>query len=150
LTGNKVAYTSILVIYLIFVSLSLIYFFSGVFILVDHLYSIGVFSIYSIIYLLIFIIQRNKYNLIIFCISIFNLIILIILNNCIYLEYVYHEEEYYSVKDDVLFGLFGKYPVLFDISLISVLFSYILIIIISVVLMIKNIVNIYRLGAGHV
>ena len=51
------------------------------------------------------------------------------------------------MKDDVLFGLFGKYPVLFDISLISVLFSYIFIIIISVILMIKNIINIYRLGA---
>jgi hypothetical protein len=82
--------------------------------------------------------MRKKNIFLCFLATILNLTIYIISINALYLEYRCHEYREYAVKEDYLFGIFSKYPFLGDVLGRCILFSYSVIIITTIILIIKD------------
>jgi hypothetical protein len=106
-----------------------------------HKYIIISLSLFPIFYLLFYILNKKKYYLIMFIISLISLIIMYIFFDSLYIEYIYHEEYGYSIKDDYLFGLLKKHePTANNVFLFTII-SYPVMVIINIILFIKKIIN---------
>jgi hypothetical protein len=127
------------IIFLLYSIFTFLFFNSGILALVELYYAVIFLSIYTIFYFILFLLEK-KYCLFLFS-SIFNSLILILLNKSIYLDYTYMEEEYYAFKEDFLFGIFAKFEFIPTILIIYILISYFIMCIITLVFLIKKIIK---------